>query len=156
MRLVITQNVTADGAVEMLTDWFDPSDHDQDWLPSCGARTRAVTPCYWHEQTDDTTGVSDQLNRVTKYVVSATITDPQWRNSVVLAVVLTGSITLAHLLIAEGMADEFRMFCCPAVQGTGRRFFPEGYAARLARVDARTFGNGVTYVACRPTGSHDA
>ena len=47
MRLVITQNVTADGAVEMLTDWFDPSDHDQDWLPSCGARTRAVTPCCW-------------------------------------------------------------------------------------------------------------
>ncbi|MFN8118439.1 MAG: dihydrofolate reductase family protein [Micropruina glycogenica] len=115
-----------------------------------------MTPCCWPEQTDDTTGVSDQLNRVTKYVVSATITDPQWRNSVVLAVVLTGSITLAHLLIAEGMADEFRMFCCPAVQGTGRRFFPEGYAARLARVDARTFGNGVTYVACRPTGSHDA
>lgn len=115
-----------------------------------------MTPCYWPEQTDDTTGVSDQLNRVTKYVVSATITDPQWRNSVVLAVVLTGSITLAHLLIAEGMADEFRMFCCPAAQGTGRRFFPEGYAARLARVDARTFGNGVTYVACRPTGSHDA
>ena len=50
---------------------------------------------------------------------------------------LTGSITLAHLLIAEGMADEFRMFCCPAAQGTGRRFFPEGYAARLTRVDAR-------------------
>ena len=111
---------------------------------------------YWPEQTDDTTGVSDQLNRVTKYVVSATITDPQWRNSVVLAVVLTGSITLAHLLIAEGLADEFRMFCCPAVQGSGRRFFPEGYAARLARVDARTFGNGVTYVAYRPTSSHNA
>lgn len=69
---------------------------------------------------------------------------------------LTGSIALAHLLIAEGMADEFRMFCGPAVQGTGRRFFPEGYAARLTRVDARTFGNGVTYVAYRPTGSHDA
>lgn len=115
-----------------------------------------MTPCYWPEQTDDTTGVSDQLNWVTKYVVSATITDPQWRNSAVLAVVLTGSITLAHLLIAEGLADEFRMFCCPAVQGTGRRFFPEGYAARLTRVDARTFGNGVTYVAYRPTGSHDA
>ena len=93
---------------------------------------------------------------MTKYVVSATITDPQWRNSVVLAGVLTGSITLAHLLIAEGLADEFRMFCCPAVQGTGRRFFPEGYAARLARVDARTFGNGLTYVAYRLTGSHDA
>ena len=25
-----TQNVTTDGAVEMLTDWFDPSDQDQE------------------------------------------------------------------------------------------------------------------------------
>lgn len=156
MRLVITQNVTADGAVEMLTDWFDPSDQDQELAAELRRQDESCDAVLLGRQTDDTTGVSDQLNRVTKYVVSATITDPQWRNSVVLAVVLTGSITLAHLLIAEGMADEFRMFCCPAVQGTGRRFFPEGYAARLARVDARTFGNGVTYVACRPTGSHDA
>ena len=156
MRLVITQNVTADGAVEMLTDWFDPSDHDQELAAELRRQDESCDAVLLGRQTDDTTGVSDQLNRVTRYVVSATITDPQWRNSAVLAVVLTGSITLAHLLIAEGMADEFRMFCCPAVQGTGRRFFPEGYAARLTRVDARTFGNGVTYVACRPTGSHDA
>ena len=113
MRLVITQNVTADGAVEMLTDWFDPSDQDQELAAelrrqdeSCdavllGRQTFEDFRGYWPEQTDDTTGVSDQLNRVTKYVVSATITDPQWRNSAVLAVVLTGSITLAHLLIAE-------------------------------------------------------
>lgn len=97
MRLVITQNVTADGAVEMLTDWFDPSDQDQELAAelrrqdeSCdavllGRQTFEDFRGYWPEQTDDTTGVSDQLNRVTKYVVSATITDPQWRNSVVLA-----------------------------------------------------------------------
>lgn len=30
MRPVITQNVTADGAVEMLTDWFDPSDQNDE------------------------------------------------------------------------------------------------------------------------------
>lgn len=46
---------------------------------------------------------------------------------------LTGSITLAHLVIAEGMVDEYRMFVYPAVQGRGRRFFPK------ASVDASSW-----------------
>ena len=85
MRLVITQNVTADGAVEMLTDWFDPSDQDQELAAELRRQDESCDAVLLGRQTDDTTGVSDQLNRVTKYVVSATITDPQWRNSVVLA-----------------------------------------------------------------------
>lgn len=181
MRLVITQNVTADGAVEMLTDWFDPSDTDEELAAEMRRQDEACDAVllgrqtfedfrgYWPKQTDDTTGVADQLNRVIKYVVSSTMTDPDWRNSVVLAgdpvdqvrrlkalegadIVLTGSITLAHLMIAEGLVDEFRMFVYPAVQGSGRRFFPQGYVANLTRVDARTFGNGVSYVAYRPVG----
>lgn len=181
MRLVITQNVTADGAVEMLTDWFDPSDTDEELAAEMRRQDEACDAVllgrqtfedfrgYWPKQTDDTTGVADQLNRVIKYVVSSTMTDPDWRNSVVLAgdpvdqvrrlkalegadIVLTGSITLAHLMIAEGLVDELRMFVYPAVQGSGRRFFPQGYVANLTRVDARTFGNGVSYVAYRPAG----
>ncbi|MEZ5128206.1 MAG: hypothetical protein R2703_06865 [Micropruina glycogenica] len=62
MRLVITQNVTADGAVGMLTDWFDPSDQDQELAAELRRQDERMT-CYWPEQTDDTTGVSDQLNR---------------------------------------------------------------------------------------------
>lgn len=79
------------------------------------------------------------MNRVTKYVISSTMTEPDWQNSVILAgdpvdevgrlkamdgadIVLTGSITLAHLLIAEGLVDEFRMFGYPAVQGAGGSF----------------------------------
>ena len=85
MRLVITQNVTADGAVEMLTDWFDPSDQDQELAAELRRQDESCDAVLLGRQTDDTTGVSDQLNRVSKYVVSATITDPQWRNSVVLA-----------------------------------------------------------------------
>lgn len=179
MRLVITQNVTADGAVEMLTDWFDPSDQDQELAAEMrrqdqrcdavllGRQTFEDFRGYWPEQTDDTTGVADHLNRVTKYVVSSTLTEPDWRNSVVLAgdpagevrrlkdrpgadMVLTGSITLAHLVISEGLADEFRMFVYPAVQGSGRRFFPEGYQAGLTLLDSKRFGNGVTYVAYLP------
>jgi hypothetical protein len=39
---------------------------------------------YWPLQTDDTTGISDYLNRVSKYVVSSTLQDPQWAHTTVL------------------------------------------------------------------------
>ena len=71
MRLVITQNVTADGAVEMLTDWFDPTEQDEEFAAeirrqdqNCdavllGRQTFEDFRSYWPEQTDDTTGVTD-------------------------------------------------------------------------------------------------
>lgn len=179
MRLVLTENVTADGAIEMLTDWFDPSDDDPEIAAelrrqdeTCdavllGRQTFEDFRSYWPQQTDDTTGVSDQLNRVTKYVVSSTLREPGWQNSTVLRgdpvaelkrlkslpgldVVLTGSIRLAHLAVAENLVDEYRMFVFPAVQGRGRRYFPDGFETRLRLVESKRFGNGVCYLAFVP------
>jgi dihydrofolate reductase len=98
---VITQNITLDGSIEMLGDWFDPQGqagvdntdlldelHRQDSRSDAfltGRRTFEDMRSYWPEQTDDATGVSDYLNRVQKYVVSSTLADPQWQNSTVLA-----------------------------------------------------------------------
>lgn len=174
--LAITQNMTLDGAVEMLGDWFDPADQDPDQLAelhrqdaTCdavllGRQTFEDFRGYWPEQSDDQTGVTDQLNSVTKYVVSSTMTDPQWQNSVVLSgdlveevralkeqpgqdIVATGSITLCHALLSAGLVDECRIFVHPAVQGRGRRFFPDGFeASRLRILDGKTFGNGVAYL----------
>jgi hypothetical protein len=39
---------------------------------------------YWPLQTDDTTGISDYLNDVSKYVVSSTLQDPEWEHTAVL------------------------------------------------------------------------
>lgn len=66
-----------------------------------------------------------------------------------LVIMLTGSITLAHLLIVEDLADEYRMFVYPYLQGRGRRFFPEGYACRLELADQRRFG-AVSYLSYLP------
>ena len=174
-KLVITQNITLDGSIEMLDDWFDPQLQDEDLLEEShrqdsqadalllGRQTFEDFRGYWPEQTDDPTGVTDYLNRVAKYVVSSTMTDPKWENSTVLAgdaveaasalksqpgkdIVVTGSIRLAHALIAGGLVDEYRLFVYPTVQGRGRRLFPKGTAIRrLTLVEApKSFRSGIT------------
>ena len=103
-----------------------------------------------------------------KYVVTSTLTDPGWGNSTLLAgdpveevrrlkelpggeLLLTGSITLAHTLIRAGLADEYRQIVFPAVQGRGRRYFPDGHVVpRLERVGAAAFPTGITYAAYVP------
>jgi dihydrofolate reductase len=177
--LAITQNITLDGSIEMLGEWFDPqgqagvdnSDlleelHRQDRQADgflVGRQTFEDLRGYWPGLTDDPTGISDYLNRVQKYVVSSTMTDPEWRSSTVLSgdpveevralkeqpgqdIVVTGSITLCHTLIEAGLVDEYRLFVYPVVQGRGRRLFPDGFECRTLRlVEAKAFRGGITY-----------
>ncbi|WP_019202293.1 dihydrofolate reductase family protein [Tsukamurella sp. 1534] len=180
--LAITQNITLDGRIEMLDDWFDPTAEAPDQLAEIhrqdehcdavllGRQTFEDFRGYWPEQTDDTTGITDQLNEVRKYVVSSTMTDPGWRNSVVLSgdpidevralkradgddIVATGSITLCHSLIAAGVVDEYRLFVYPAVQGRGRGLFPDDVRVdRLDLLGATGFSNGVTCLRYRVRG----
>jgi dihydrofolate reductase len=91
--LVVTQNITIDGSIEMLGDWFDPQGQaDQTDLTEevrrqdsqsdaflTGRRTFEALRSYWPEQTDDPTGITQYLNDVRKYVVSSTITIPGGR-----------------------------------------------------------------------------
>ena len=82
-RLLLTENITADGRIEMLDEWFNPSpDGDiQDWLEGMerlGASSDAVLlgrqtfedfRGYWPEHTDEPAGA--YLDQVQKYVVSS-------------------------------------------------------------------------------------
>lgn len=173
--LAVTQNITLDGAIEMLSDWFDPQgkgdvtdlqaemhrmDERSDALV-LGRQTFTDFRGYWRDLEDDTTGISDSLNAQQKYVVSSTLTDPDWEHSTVLAgdpinevqalkeqpgldLVVTGSIRLTHTLIEAGLVDEFRLFVYPAVQGTGRRLMPDGVGPRdLRLLEAKPFVSGV-------------
>ncbi|ACQ82364.1 bifunctional deaminase-reductase domain protein [Beutenbergia cavernae DSM 12333] len=172
--LAITQNISLDGSIEMLGDWFDPAEQDAELLESMrlqseqedalllGRQTFEDFRGYWPLQTDDQTGITQELNEVQKYVVSSTMTDPEWQNSSVLAgdwiaqvrvlkeqegrdIVVTGSITLTHALIESGLVDEYRLFVYPVVQGRGRRLFPDGHEVpRLRLVEARGFPSGVS------------
>lgn len=153
--LIITQNMTLDGSIEMLGDWFDPQTQDDQLTAEMrrqdqnvdallvGRKTFEDFRGYWPNQTNDASGVADYINNVAKYVVSSTLTDPEWNNSTLLPgdpvehvramkaepgadIVVTGSISLCHSLIAADVVDEYRLFIYPIVQGAGRRLFPDG------------------------------
>jgi dihydrofolate reductase len=171
-RLIVTENITVDGRIEMLDDWFDPSVSDDELeaeMQRQGSEANAVLVGrqtfedfrgYWPQHTDTPTGA--YLEQVQKYVVSTTLTDPDWANTTVLAsepvdevrrlrargdgdIVLTGSITLTHSVLAAGLADELRLFVYPAVQGRGRGLVGDGAAIReLTLLEARSFRAGVT------------
>ncbi len=97
----MTQNITLDGSIEMIDDWFVPetstSGEMTDWLEEVrrqdadadamllGRQTFEDFRGYWPLQTDDATGFTAHLNQVQKYVVSSTMTDPAWENSTVLS-----------------------------------------------------------------------
>jgi dihydrofolate reductase len=173
--LIITQNVTLDGSIEMLGNWFDPQAQDDELITEMrrqdetadalllGRKTFEDFRYYWPNQTNDASGVADYINNVAKYVVSSTMTDPGWNNSTLLGgnplmhvkrlkaarggdIVVTGSITLCHTLIAADAVDEYRLFIYPVVQGAGRRLFPDGQIMSGFSLAAApmTFPSGVT------------
>ena len=181
-RLLLTENITADGRIEMLDDWFSPSPEGdiQDWLDGMqrlGASSDAVLVGrqtfedfrgYWPQHTDEPAGA--YLDTVQKYVVSSSITDPQWHNSTILSgdpvdevrrlkdsdggdITLAGSITLAHAVLAAGLVDEIRLMVFPAVQGRGKGLVAEGTSfPRLDLLESETFRSGVVLLRYAVTG----
>ena len=172
--LIVTQNITVDGSIEMLDDWFDPAAQDPDQLEildrdsaACdaillGRQTFEDFRGYWPLQEDDATGITEELNTIEKLVVSSTLTEPGWARTTVIAgdpvaavrdltageggeISLTGSITLCHAMIGAGLVDEIRLWTFPYMQGRGRRLVGEGWTGRLALLEHRAFTSGVTY-----------
>lgn len=100
--LAITQNITLDGRIEMLEDWFDPQglQGDDAAMLAENARQSAAADAllvgrqtftdlrgYWRDLEDDRTGISAYLNGVAKYVVSGSLTDADtdWDGTTVLS-----------------------------------------------------------------------
>ena len=76
-KLVVTENITVDGVIDMSAGWFDPlaEDVDQSDIIAATAEHSAAADAlllgrntfeafrsFWPKQTDDPTGVSDYLN----------------------------------------------------------------------------------------------
>lgn len=173
MHIVLTENCTADGVIDLAGDWFDPADQtdeqqlavmrahmaEQDAL-LLGRSTFEAFRGYWPNQVDDTTGITDHLNRVQKYVLSTTMEDPEWERTTVLRGLdevlalrerpghlgVTGSISVAHQLAAADVFDEYRLFVYPLFIGDGPGVLADGGPVDLDLVETTPFLSGVTLV----------
>lgn len=187
MRLVITENIALDGVVEQneqTGEWFsvasggvDTSDFDEvlrqmmgeEDAQLHGRKTFEAMRGFWPNQTGDTTGVTDHLNSVDKYVISTTMNDPEWENSTVLSGPLidevrslkerpgsnlgvTGSISVCRSLIDAGLVDEYRLLLYPVVVGQGRRLFDASGINRrqLQLVESKPFKSGIVLLRYQP------
>ncbi|MQY05614.1 dihydrofolate reductase family protein [Actinomadura macrotermitis] len=98
-----------------------------------------------------------RMNAVPKLVASRTLTDTSgWADSQVVDdvvaavererrdVIITGSLSVVHLLMARDLIDEYRLLTFPTVLGAGRRLFPaEAPPADLECVSADRQGAAV-------------
>jgi dihydrofolate reductase len=112
---------------------------------------------------------ADKFNSLPKYVVSSTLSDPEWNNSTVLDgdvvdevttlnreldgdIVVHGSIRLTRALLEHNLVDELRLMVYPVVLGTGERLFGElDDKQPLRLVDAKTVGDGVAILTYQPS-----
>jgi dihydrofolate reductase len=113
---------------------------------------------------------ADKFNSMPKYVVSSTLSKPEWTNSTVLDgdvvdavsklkqekdgnIVVHGSARLVQTLIEHGLVDELRLMVFPVVLGAGKRVFGEtSDKKRLRLADSTTVGDGVLILIYEPAG----
>ncbi|MDL5050944.1 dihydrofolate reductase family protein [Oscillatoria amoena NRMC-F 0135] len=102
-----------------------------------GRKTFEIWAAYWPSHADNWKGIND----VTKYVISTTISDSDWQNSVFLenlsAIKLLkdskgsdlkvwGSSKLVQSLLENNLVDEFWLLIFPIILGEGKKLFATG------------------------------
>ncbi|WP_031507265.1 dihydrofolate reductase family protein [Streptomyces megasporus] len=109
----------------------------------------------------------DKMNNTPKVVISDSLTESPWENTVVAGGDLTETIadlksrpggdmiaygggTLVSSLIAEGLLDELHLFVNPVAIGGGMPVFPRDTRRRFRLVAARPFECGITALHFEP------
>jgi dihydrofolate reductase len=185
-KIIVSENVTLDGVVEDPTGdegfrrggWFTRvGNRDREaWAKLeldealgaqallLGRRTYQFFAARWPSRSGQW---ADRLNRLPKYVVSATLQDPDWSNTTVLTgdvvpaittltrkingdIVVYASFRLTRTLLEHDLVDELRLTIYPCVLGAGERLFGDsGYAKHLRLVDTRTVGDNLALLTYR-------
>jgi dihydrofolate reductase len=182
-KIVISTNVSLDGVVQdpggdegfRLGGWF--AQHGgkdlEPWATFMfeetlridalllGRRSDEWFASRWLSRTDEW---ANALNRMPKYVVSATLDEPKWSNSTVLRgdavkeatklkqeidgdIVVYASYQLGRALLEENLVDELRLFVFPVVLGDGERLFGKtGHKNPLRLLRTSTIGESLVYL----------
>jgi dihydrofolate reductase len=182
MRRVITSTyMSLDGVVQQPQLWtFDYRDeaattfaHDQ--LFSCdallmGRSTYEVFAAYWPNATD-TDGTADRMNSLPKYVVSDSLTAPQWNNTTILNraelparirelkqqpgqdIIQYGYGPVTAALLGDGLLDELRIWLHPLLVGgqePDALLAHVGAAAKFRLADLKAYDSGMIVICYQP------
>jgi len=145
-HIINSTYISLDGVVENPHLWpaGKPGDGvgeqiQTDLLRSCdavlmGRRTYDSFAAVWPTRSGDP--YSDQINSMTKYLVSSSLSDPEWNNTTVINgdvaaeigrlkdqpgkdIVQYGFGAVSRLLLEHGLLDELRLWVHPLFIGTG-------------------------------------
>jgi dihydrofolate reductase len=133
-----------------------------------GRNTHEMFEPAWSTRTVEDDPGAPFFNDTTKYVVSGTLSEGTWRNSEIIGaydadrirrlkeevdgdIYVSGSITLVHAMLADGLIDELHLFVYPLTRGEGPRLFTaDAGASKFELARTETYPNGVVYLAYRP------
>lgn len=195
MRLTATTNVSVDGVMQGLGGpdedrrggfdrggWVIPlvdteaGDHINEIYGGAtaflfGRRTYEIFAASWGAIVEmRTSPIGVALNSRPKYVVSTSLTNPQWAGTSVLTgdiavavrdlkaqqdgeLLVPGSGVLVRWLLANSMVDQLDLLTYPVIIGQGTRLFPDsGPDIALDLVNSRTTARGITIQTYRPAG----
>ena len=111
----------------------------------------------WPSRSDEV-GFADRINSMPKYVVSSTLTNPEWSPTTVLngdvaddisklkqdvdgGILVAGSAQLAQALIEHDLVDQLNLMVFPVVLGEGKRLFgPVSDKKRFKLADVKQVG----------------
>jgi dihydrofolate reductase len=180
-KLVVSEFVSVDGVMQdpggdgdfRHAGWTFDIEPDQDvyafktWeleqadVQLLGRKTYEGFAAAWPSRTDEA-GFADKMNSMRKYVVSTTVSDPEWNNTSVISsevddqvrrlkaeeggdILVAGSATLVRSLHQSGLVDEYRLMVFPVVLGSGLRLFPDDASdkVKLSLASTKAYGNGI-------------
>ncbi len=180
-RIINSTYVTLDGVIQNPQDWpslgsfSDQGNEIQtELLERCdavlmGRHTYDGFAPVWSARSGDP--ASDRMNAIPKYVVSTTLTDPQWHNTTVIShdpieaigelkqqsgadIVQYGFGSLAHALMAAGLLDELRVWVHPFFIGSGTGsdlLYRAGSSATFDLADSTRLDNGIVILSYQAT-----
>jgi dihydrofolate reductase len=180
MRQIINSTyISLDGVIEAPHEW--PSvggrgskgdEIQEELLLSCdalimGRHTYEVFAPVWPTRSGDPS--SDHINAMAKYVVSSTLTDPEWDNTSVISgdpvaeirrlkeapgkdIVQYGFGQLSFALMEHGLLDELRLWVHPLFVGSaqpGELIYRDCPSTAFDLVDATSLPNGIVILSYR-------
>jgi dihydrofolate reductase len=180
MRPIVNSTfVSLDGVINHMEHWhFDYIDDEQRALTRdqqlaadamlMGRATYESYAAVWPTRSDE---YADRINSMPKYVVSTTLTAPEWDNTTVIsgdmieevsalkaregkAILMHGYGPVAKSLLREGLLDEIHFWVHPAFAGVGEAndlLLEPGLNTALQLMGTKTLKSGVVVLSYRAT-----